>query len=58
MSHVAILNKIISHDNDERIELVYGPFVNKESAMDFIDRNDYAMTHMWDIKIIELQEPY
>lgn len=58
MSYVVILNKIRSHDNDEVTEFVYGPFSSMDSAVDFLDRNDYSMTQTWHFKILELSEPY
>ena len=58
MSYVVILNKIRSHDNDELTSFAYGPFSNMESAVDFLDKNDYSMSHTWSFKILELSEPY
>jgi len=60
MSYVVILNKTKSANdrNDEATEFVYGPFENMDSAIDFLDRNDYTMTHTWCFKILELMEPY
>ena len=59
MSYVAILNKVESNDDKlQPTELVYGPFESMESAVDFLDRNDYSMTHTWYFKILELSEPY
>lgn len=59
MSYVAILNKFESSDNKiQSTELVYGPFESMESAVDFLDRNDYSMTQTWHFKILELSEPY
>lgn len=60
MSYVVILNKVELNEDDKfkPVELAYGPFDRKESALDFLDRNDYSMTHTWYFKILELSEPY
>ena len=60
MSYVVILNKVELNEDDKLhpVELVYGPFDIMESAVDFLDRNDYSMTQTWYFKILELSEPY
>ena len=60
MSYVAILNKVELNEDDKlnTVELAYGPFESMESAVDFLERNDYSMTQTWYFKILELSEPY
>ena len=58
MNCVAILTKKPTDYDDEQVKFVYGLFKSKEDAEEFIERNDYRMTHLWDIDIIAIQEPY